>query len=93
MEEENDLNKKDNDSNHYVDSMNKIFELIIPFEQVDYTSYSRRYFLYILFSIYLFFIGIFFIAKSIITLRFRGIKEIFKSIKNMDSAFKEHFNI
>jgi len=93
MEEENDLNKKDTDSSDYLDSMTKIFELITPFEQVDYISYSRRYFYYVVFSIYLFFIGIFLIAKSIITLRFRGIKEVFKAINKMDSAFKEYFNI
>jgi hypothetical protein len=93
MEEENNFNESNTDYNTMSEKMKLLYEMIIPFDEVDYTPYFKRFIFYILFSMWVFFLIVFFSIKNIITLKIKHMKPLFKGIKKIDSEFKNHFNI
>jgi hypothetical protein len=69
--------------------------LQISFDKNSVAQWSllKRVLVYIFYTLLIFIIGLFSIAKKIILLRFLQIRKDFKTMSNMDGIVRKHFTI
>jgi len=83
MDEEKELEEK----------FTAILELSFNKDSVAHWSLLRRILVYTFYSLFIFIMALFSIAKKIIFFRFLQIPKVFVVMKNMDAIIRNHFTI